>query len=367
MIEALDFRADVNADASRSGSPRTHELRAETRPGSEWYAVFVTPEKNRQNRRHAIVLAGLFAVVLSIIGSFYPPSLPSVLLCLLVYWLARRRCLRRMDVMKRPFVPAWEAMLHTHVAYYNALDDSDRERFRQLVKVFLDEVRITGIRTEADDLCRVLVAASAIIPIFGFTDWEYAGLGEVLIYPSAFGRNYRTDGEADTLGMVGVGHLSGVMILSKPALIGGFANPQDKRNVGIHEFAHLVDKADGAVDGIPAGIPPEVVHPWIEWVGRELNQPPRGRSHVRKYAYTNEAEYFAVLTEYFFEAPRVLQRKNPQMYQMLQGMFRQDTRSFLSKAVGRRRKVGRNSPCPCGSGKKYKKCCRLRAKQGVPA
>jgi Mlc titration factor MtfA (ptsG expression regulator) len=328
--------------------------------------MLITPERNHRNRRLAVVLAGLFAVAAGIGGYFYPLALLAVPLGAVVYWLARRRCLRRMDVMKRPFPPAWEVILQTHVAYFNALNDADKQRFRQLAKVFLDEVRITGIRTDVDDLCRVLVAASAIIPIFGFSDWEYGGLGEVLIYPSAFGSNYRNDENANIQGMVGVGHLSGVMILSKPDLIGGFANPKDKRNVGIHEFAHLVDKADGAVDGIPAGIPAEVVRPWIQWVGEELAQPPQ-RSHVHKYAYTNEAEYLAVLTEYFFEAPEVLQRKNPQMYQMLQQMFRQDTKSFLTGAVFRRRRVGRNSPCPCGSGKKYKICCRVRAKQGVPA
>ena len=329
--------------------------------------MLITPERNRRNRWRAVVLAGFFAVVAGIGGYFYPLVLLAVPLGAVVYWLARRRCLRRMEVMKRPFPPAWEVILQTHVAYFNALNDADKERFRQLAKVFLDEVRITGIRTDVDELCRVLVAASAIIPIFGFPDWEYGGLGEVLIYPSAFGSNYRSDENANIMGMVGVGHLSGVMILSKPDLIGGFANPKDKRNVGIHEFAHLVDKADGAVDGIPAGIPAEVVRPWIEWVGEELAQPSRRRSHIHKYAYTNEAEYFAVLTEYLFEAPEVLQRKNPQMYQMLRQMFRQDTKSFLAGAVFRRRRVGRNSPCPCGSEKKYKVCCRVRAKQGVPA
>ena len=331
--------------------------------------MLITPEKNRRNRRCAIALAGFPTVVLGIVAYFNPAFLPSVLLCAPIYWLARWRCWRRMAVMRRPFPRDWEVTLQTHVAYYNALNDSDKERFRQLVKVFLDEVRITGIRTEVDDLCRVLVAASAVIPIFGFPDWEYARLGEVLIYPSAFGRNYRTDEEVDrtTLGMVGLGHLSGVMVLSKPDLLAGFANPKDKRNVGIHEFAHLVDKADGTIDGIPPGVSPEVVGPWIEWVGRELARPPKGRSHIDEYAYTDEAEYLAVLTEYFFEAPEVLQRNDPQMYRALQQMFRQDTKSFLAGAVVRRRKVGRNSPCPCGSGKKYKRCCRVRAKQGVPA
>jgi Mlc titration factor MtfA (ptsG expression regulator) len=168
--------------------------------------------------------------------------------------------------------------------------------------------------------------------------------------------------------MVGVGHLRGVMILSKPALLSGFDVTTDKDNVGIHEFAHLVDGADGAIDGIPPGVPPEVTRAWIEWVGKELAEPPENRSHIKRYAYTNEAEYFAVLVEYFFEAPDILKRKNPELYRMLAKMFRQDTATFLSGVTRRRaRRIGRNSRCPCGSGKKFKKCCLRRAVQGVPS
>ena len=250
--------------------------------------------------------------------------------------------------------------------FFRALDNPGKQRFRNLVKVFLDEVMITGVRTDVDDLTRVLVAASAVIPIFGFDDWEYTRLGEVLIYPSAFDSDYQTDEDSDrnTLGMIGVHHLSGVMILSKPDLIAGFANPQDKRNVGIHEFAHLVDKADGSVDGLPAGIPADVVRPWIDWVAKELQQP-NDRGHIDAYAYTNQAEYFAVLSEYFFEAPEILQKKDPATYQMMQSMYRQNTRSLLSDLVARPKRVGRNAPCPCGSGKKFKRCCRSRRRKGM--
>ena len=74
------------------------------------------------------------------------------------------------------------------------------------------------------------VAASAAIPIFGFHDWEYHRLGEVLVYPASFGDAYQTKGEANenTLGMVGLRHLSGVMILSKPALLAGFENRSEQ-------------------------------------------------------------------------------------------------------------------------------------------
>ena len=332
--------------------------------------MLITPDKNRRNQRFALLLAALTVILFGLLAYYRLWLLPGVLLSVPAFFSARRKCLRRMRVMRQEFPPLWEGILRSRVAYFNALgNDEDRERFRQFVKVFLDETRITGIRTEVDEETRVLVAASAIIPVFRFTDWEYGHLGEVLIYPGSFDDDYQSDedGQGNILGMVGMGHLSGVMILSKPSLLAGFANPDDKQNVGIHEFAHLVDKADGVIDGLPPGVPAEVVRPWIEWVGEELAEPPQRRAHIRDYAYTNEAEYFAVLTEYFFEAPEVLQRKNPELYALLQKMFRQDTATFLSGAkLHRPKRLGRNSRCPCGSGKKYKKCCLRKARQGVP-
>lgn len=328
--------------------------------------MLITPEINRENRRLAIVLAVIVSLATALLAFFKPFVFIFVLLGPFFYWLVRRRCLRRMEVMRRPFDPYWEGLLRSHVAYYNTLSETDKKRFQQLVKIFLDETRITGIQTDVDDLCLLLVAASAIIPIFGFPEWEYARLDEVLIYPGSFGTNFGSSSGSDreALGMVGTGHLSGVMILSKPDLLAGFANPADKRNVGLHEFAHLVDRADGAIDGLPPGAPAEVVRPWIEWVATELDAQPKSRSHIDDYAYTNEAEYFAVLTEYFFEAPEVLARKNPALYDMLQKMFRQDTKRFLTTASFRLPgRIRRNAKCPCGSGKKFKKCCLRNARQ----
>ena len=326
-----------------------------------------TPQSVRANQRNAIAIVVAVAATGMLLAIVSPLWLISLPLAPLAYWWWRRRTLRRLRVMAEPFPRQLEAALQQHVAYFRALDDAGRERFRNLVKVFLDETPITGIRTDVDTTTRALVAASAIIPVFGFDDWEYSGLGEVLIYPNAFGDDYSTSGEGEndnvdrrTLGMIGVGHLSGVMILSKPDLLSGFENPEDKRNVGIHEFAHLVDKADGSVDGMPPGASIATAGPWIQWIGEELKNKPRGRLHIDQYAYTNEAEYFAVLSEYFFEAPDVLQSKAPEIYDMLQQMYRQNTRSFLSGVTRRPKRVRRNAKCPCGSGKKFKHCCRRK-------
>jgi Mlc titration factor MtfA (ptsG expression regulator) len=263
--------------------------------------------------------------------------------------------------MKQPFPAPWEQALQSHVAFFRALPDPEKERFRQLVKVFLDEVRITGIRTEVDDTIRVLVAASAAIPIFGFHDWEYHRLGEVLIYPNAFGEQYQTTGtDDDLLGMVGLNYLRGVMILSKPSLLAGFDSPSSKDNVGIHEFTHLVEQEE-VEHGLPPEVPWQAVKHWVHYVKRELSYPTRNRSYISDYAYTNEHEFFAVLAEYFFKSPDVLQEKDPQLYAMLREIFHQDTGSMLTLVSSRRLRYGRNAPCPCGSGKKYKDCCLLKA------
>jgi Mlc titration factor MtfA (ptsG expression regulator) len=319
--------------------------------------MLVTPEINRQNRNFALTLAGLIALAAILASWFSLFALVLLCFCPLIYWLIRRKYVRRLAAMKRPFPAQWDETLEARVAFFRALTSDQQERFRQLVSVFLDEVRITGIGTEIDDTIRVLVAASAAIPIFGFRDWEYRRLGEVLIYPQSFGEEYQASKREDSniLGMVGVNQLRGVMILSKPSLLAGFESPTNADNVGIHEFAHLVELEAGE-NGLPAEVAWPAARQWVEYVARELSDP-RNPSSVRSYAYTNESEFFAVLAEYFFESPDLLEKKDPELYRMLREMFHQDTVALFRRRYPRRLKYSRKATCPCGSGEKYKRCC----------
>jgi MtfA peptidase len=324
--------------------------------------VLVTPEIDRHNRRYALTVGTFIAIVGGVSGWFYTPLLATLALAPLGYWLLRRSYLRRMAVARRPFPPAWQDILERRVRFYRGLDDGQKERFRQMVSVFLDEVRVTGIRTELDDTVRVLVAASAIIPVFGFTDWDYHRLGEVLIYPGSFDHGYQTDnaGDANILGLTGLGHLRGVVILSKPSLLAGFADTPGKENVGVHEFAHMVEQEE-AEGGLPPEVPPEIVRQWLDYVGRELAHPSNRRNGINDYAYTNEHEFFAVLSEYFFGSPEKLRAKNPMLYELLRKLFHQDPAALASHLPRARGRVRRNDPCPCGSGKIFKDCCRNSA------
>jgi hypothetical protein len=177
--------------------------------------LIVTAEPNARNQRQALVVAGLVAWAAGLLV-WLSPSLWFLLgLSPCSYWWVRRRCFRRVAVIEQPFPAQREQILRAHVAFFEALDKVGKARFRQLVPIFLDEVRITGIRTEVDETIRVVVAASAAIPIFGFLDWDYHRLREVLSYPDAFDDAYQRHGgsEEAILGMVGLHHLSGVMIL----------------------------------------------------------------------------------------------------------------------------------------------------------
>jgi len=320
--------------------------------------VLVTPEIDRRNRAVALTAAIATTCTAGLLGWFHPVLFVCLGFAPLAYWSLRRRIARRLAVMHRPFPPEWEGILLMRVVFFRALAEPERVRFRQMVQVFLDEVRITGIKTDVDETIRLLIAASAIIPIFGFRDWEYHQLGEVLVYPGSFDEKYETrEGhEANILGLTGFGHLRGIMILSKPALIEGFDNPSGMQNVGIHEFTHLVED-EVAKRGLPPEVPIEAVRQWISYVARELRQPSENGAHVNPYAYTNEHEFFAVLSEYFFETPAVLKQKDPRLYQMLRDMFHQDPASLLGHLPRARKQIGKNAPCPCGSGMKYRDCC----------
>ena len=122
--------------------------------------------------------------------------------------------------------------------------------------------------------------------------------------------------------MVGKGILANKMILSQKALIAGFSNEQDKINVGIHEFVHLIDGMDGAFDGVPHVLMDKsYVLPWIDRIYLEIQKIKSNRSKINPYGATNKAEFFAVASEFFFEQPTLMKRKYPELFQLMEITF----------------------------------------------
>lgn len=257
---------------------------------------------------------------------------------------------------KVKFPAAWKNLLDEHVLFYAALNESEKFLFEAKVHEFMLNVKVTGVKIPVSDLDRILIAASAVIPIFSFPNWKYTNLNEVLLYEDMFNRNFETKGpNRNILGMVGYGFMEGKMCLSQKALHHGFSNSSDKRNTAIHEFIHLIDKMDGNIDGIPDVLieNPNTI-PWLDLIKTKLDGIYAKTSDINPYGGTNKAEFFAVVGEYFFERPRLLAKRHPKLYASLEAIFKQD---MVSMDLAKEKKdLERNAPCWCGSGKKYKKC-----------
>ncbi len=189
---------------------------------------------------------------------------------------------------------------------------------------FLAHVRITGINTSVEDVDRIYIAASAVIPVFNFAGWEYFNLHEVLLYPDSFDHEYKQEGDGrNILGMVGSGAMNHVMILSRQELRKAFTNTSGKDNTAIHEFVHLLDKADGDIDGIPESLADKkYIVPWLQLMHREIKLIRDGDSDINPYGSTNEAEFLAVAAEYFFERPALFEKKHPELFTMMEKIFK---------------------------------------------
>lgn len=228
-------------------------------------------------------------------------------------------------VPAEPLTSEQKKLLLDRVHYYERLDQAQRQRFEQLVASFLAETRIEGVGTEITDLDRILIASSAVISIFGFPEWRYQNLTNIVLYPDTFNNDFQFEGESrNIMGMVGSGFMNGQMLLSRSALVKAFSSAGGRENAALHEFVHLLDKADGATDGVPEHLlPPDYAKPWLQLMHREMHRIQEGHSDINPYALTNEAEFLAVAAEYFFEKSDKFKSYHPELYAQLSKIFAQ--------------------------------------------
>lgn len=257
----------------------------------------------------------IFAVVFAVLA-FY-----------LVYKVVLKPNKVNKKILNKPFPGSWRKILQDRVLYYRNLPGERKKEFEERVKRFLAEKSVKGVDTGINDNDKLLVAASAVIPVFNFPYFKYPNVREVLLYPGSFDKKFQTNdtvGQRNILGMVGDGFMNGVVVLSKPDLEAAFDGLRHRKNVGIHEFVHLIDKADGAVDGVPEILfQHSYALPWLKEVHREMRKIKDGHSDINPYALTNDAEFLAVVSEYFFDNPEKLKQRHIELYQYLTKIFQQ--------------------------------------------
>jgi MtfA peptidase len=267
-----------------------------------------------------VVLALFVALSLAVVGPTWLVLLGPVVGGT-YYRLATRRYRRRRRLERTPFPDEWREILARRVPYYGRLPHEGQRRFENDVRIFVAEQRIfaeKGATIDTETL--VLIAAGAAMLGYSLRDWEWDSVRDIVVYPRAFDEEYRADRDRVYSGMV---HRQGPIVLSQPQIHEDFASSSGQ-NVVLHEFAHVMDFADGHADGAPPDVDSVSPLPWFDIIANRLERARKNRGALRAYAGTNEAELFAVAVETFFEQPEHLKRRDPTLYRMLSTWFDQD-------------------------------------------
>ncbi|MBW1807792.1 MAG: zinc-dependent peptidase [Deltaproteobacteria bacterium] len=226
------------------------------------------------------------------------------------------RAIRRRKYRRLEFPSQWYAILEEKVPFYQAYSDEQRERFCTLVKIFVWEKHFIGAQgMEITDEVKVVIAASACRLILNLGIKYYNRLTEIVVYPYVYTH-------PDQEGVIyGEAHAWGTVVLSWPAVMHGIQNPYDGEATGAHEFAHVLDRADGVFDGTPLLRTGAAYGPWVRVMSRHFlalqKRNKKQRKVLRMYGATNEAEFFAVATESYFEKPEKMKRLTPELYQVM--------------------------------------------------
>ena len=245
---------------------------------------------------------------------------------------------RRSRLTATPFPSAWRALLRRRMPLYRRLPALQQRQLQHHVQVLLGQVPFIGCQGQViTDEVRVLVAAQAALLLLGRPAGSFRGLRQVLVYPGAFVVDRPvTDGgivqDARRV-LVGESWQQGQLILSWPDVLAGAADPDDGHNVVIHEFAHQLDQENGPANGAPHLGRHDGHERWARTLGAAFEdlhaQLARGEpTLIDPYGASDPAEFFAVLSELFFERPAALSAQHPSLYDELRAYYRSDPRAW---------------------------------------
>lgn len=233
----------------------------------------------------------------------------------------------------RPVPVEWSAWLD-RIPHVSRLVDGERERILQRMTAFLEDVHFEGAGGLAlTEEMRVTVAAQACLIALNLPDDCYAGVREVLLYPTTYVAHQFTwtpsKDPVSSTPQLGESWNRGSVVLAWDSALAGGLDARDGNNVVYHEFAHQLDSRGGRADGAPLLRGEERIARWrtvLEEDFESLRQDLReGRpTTLSPYAATNPAEFFAVATEVFFERPSALKRRHPELYAELLAYYQQD-------------------------------------------
>ncbi len=251
---------------------------------------------------------------------------------MLFSWLKKRR---RQRILAQPVPDAWLAILEELFDTHVSLTKPQRARLLDDLRLFIAEKDWEGCGgLELSDEVRVTIAAHACRMILGL-DVDYFSLVQtILVYPSGYhareevpmGGGVVMQRDSDRLGEA---HKRGPVVLSWDEVLEAARDPGRGENLVYHEFAHKLDMLNGEADGIPPIDDSRLLQRWLKVLAAELGRLRRDAAAGREtlldpYGGENEAEFFAVASECFFELPQDMRVQHPQLYSVFSEFYCQD-------------------------------------------
>lgn len=249
---------------------------------------------------------------------------------------------RRKRQMKQSFPEEWEHFLHQNVPYTRHLPAELQEKLKGLVNIFISENNFEGCAgLEITDEIRVTIAAQASILMLGIDDLSffYDDLRSVLVYPESYvaevkNRNNSFFVEEGFQQRQGEAWSHGNVVLAWNEVQMGGSDIHDGQNLVFHEFAHQLDYEYGATRQIESDYENSQYLSWARVLGREYQKILQSlernqQTLINSYGATNIAEFFAVITECFFEKPDELKNRHPELYHKFKDFYQQDPASYI--------------------------------------
>ena len=220
-----------------------------------------------------------------------------------------------------------------NINYYNKLPDNLKKIVNFKIQWFLKEKTFYGVDIEVIDEIKVNIAFFACLETVAYKYFCYPSLKYIFVYPNIIVLHQkRIENIVSNEEMLIEGEATGDAVI----IVWNEAKREIQkctRNVIIHEFAHELDYAEGAIDGIPP-IENTKVQEFTKIMFSEYEKFKEktikgrflGKYHLLdKYAATNKAEFFAVMSEYFSVKPELLKKHFPDIYKELKNFYKIDT------------------------------------------
>jgi MtfA peptidase len=274
------------------------------------------------DQRSILILIGLWLIVVAVAARLF------------IYPRWRRK---RLDAS--PFPAPWLSILRRNLPVYRAMWPDQQKQLRQLIVRFLDSKTFIGCAgQQITDEVRVTIAAHACLLLLNRPTHEYQALRSVLVYPSGFVVDRDDVDEAGVVSedehfLIGESWENGKVILAWDSVQHSVRNFADGENVVLHEFAHQLDHESGLTNGAPLLYQRGSYTRWAEVFSEEFERlrqdsDEERRTLIDEYGATNPAEFFAVVTETFYEQPHALAQQHAALFEQLKSYYRVDPREW---------------------------------------